>query len=113
MLGGWFLSVFFRRCVCIVGPQLLGFLVVSTQSKRLFARSAFVTQFVIFGGAFSLQVAIGFLKRAEDGDVVGVLIPLPGLILLLVRLQLNRIFFMLRLLMMWFVMRVDFSFFFE
>jgi hypothetical protein len=72
-----------------------------------------VGEFVIFGGAFSLKVAIGFLKRTEDGDVVGMVIPLPGLILLLVGLELNRIFFMLGLLMVWLMLCVDLSFFFE
>lgn len=113
MLSGWFLSVFFRSSICVVGPQLLGFLIVSTQPKRLFTWSAFVSEFVIFGGAFSLKVAIGFLKWTEDGDVVGMVIPLPGLILLLVGLELNRIFFMLRLLMVWLMLCVDLSFFFE
>lgn len=54
VFSGGIFSVFFGGGVGVVGPQLFGFLVVGTQTQWLFAGSAFVAEFVVFGRAFSL-----------------------------------------------------------
>jgi hypothetical protein len=107
VLGRGFFSVFFGCGVSVVCADVLGFELVVAQSQGWLSGGTFVGGFVLFGQAFGLEVAVGFLEGAEDGDVVGVVLLPPSVVLLLIRLQLHRIFLLPRLLLSWLMPRLQ------
>ena len=98
VLGGDLLPVFFRSGIGVVGPDVSALVVLSSQPKGRLVGRAFLVHFVLFGESLGLEVAVGFLERTKDGDIVGVGLNPPGLILLLIGLQLHRVLLLLRLL---------------
>ena len=73
----------------IVSSNLLPIMMLSSQFECGLGWSPFVVHFVLLGSPLSLKVSVGFLKRTEDGDVVGRRVDPFALVLLLIRLQLD------------------------
>lgn len=98
VLGGDLLPVFFRSGIGVVGPDVPALMVLSSQAEGRLVGRAFLVHLILFGESLGLEVAVGFLERPKDGDIVGVGLNPPGLILLLIGLQLHRVLLLLRLL---------------
>lgn len=71
VLGGDLLPVFFRSSVGIVGSDVSTFTVLSSQPEGRFVGRSFLVHFILFGESLGLKIAVGFLERPKDGNIVG------------------------------------------